>query len=58
MSEPTYPGRRLRCDGCGAKLTDADAYDHARECGATVSYPYRPDRVRAGEQTDLTEFDA
>ena len=56
MSAETYPGRRLRCDECGERLHDDEAYAHARECGATVSYPYRPDRVRAGEQTDLTEF--
>jgi hypothetical protein len=51
-----YPGRRLRCDGCGARLTGDGAYEHARACGSTVSYPYRPDRVREGEQTDLTAF--
>jgi hypothetical protein len=51
-----YPGRRLRCDGCRKRLTDDEAYDHARECDATVSYPYRPDRVRDGEQVELGEF--
>ena len=49
-------GRRLRCDDCRERVPDADAYAHFHECGATLSYPYRPDRVRAGEQTDLTEF--
>ena len=52
----TYPGRRLRCDECGKRLTDAEAYDHARECGSTVSYPYHSDRVREGKQADLEGF--
>ena len=56
MSE--YSGRRLRCDGCRKRLTSEEAYDHARECGSTVSYPYRPDRVREGEQIELSEVSA
>ena len=51
-----YPGRRLRCDGCRKRLTDDEAYDHARKCDATVSYPYRPDRLRGGEQAELEAF--
>lgn len=49
-------GRRLRCDGCRMRLTPDEAYDHARECESTVSYPYRPDRVREGEQAELETF--
>ena len=55
MSDTAH-GRRLRCDGCRERVPDADAWDHYRDCRAPLSYPYRPDRVRAGEQTDLTEF--
>lgn len=52
-----YPGRRLRCEGCGKRLiADGTQYEHARECESTVGYPYYPDRVRDGEQTELEAF--
>ena len=51
-----YPGRRLRCGGCRKRITGDKAYEHYLECGSTVSYPYHPDRVRAGEQVELGEF--
>ena len=51
-----YPGRRLRCDGCGARVVPDDAYEHFTECGATLAFPYHPDRVREGEQSELEAF--
>ena len=51
-----YPGRRLRCDGCGARVVPDDAYEHYLECRSTLAFPYRPDRVREGEQTELEAF--
>ena len=51
-----YPGRRLRCDGCRARVAPGDAYDHYLKCRSTLAFPYRPDRVREGEQAELETF--
>lgn len=52
----TYHGRRLRCDGCRARVPPAKAYEHYLECRSTLAFPYRPDRVREGEQAELEAF--
>ena len=51
-----YVGRRMRCNECSERVVPPDAYRHYLDCGGTLRWPYRPDRMDS-EATTLEDYE-
>lgn len=53
-----FHGRRLRCDGCGERVAEPDAWDHYLKCRSTLAWPYYPDTHPDVEDTTQADLEA